>query len=131
MDNDEQSEVSFRAPKRSKVFRRTADTDNEEHRSLGAEREEDTISEQKLADEGTSSIDVLQARRRGGVGKGGIGFASADARRAAERELSEDRQLIVVDDSSPSEVPGNDRFVRPMGRAEAVEDKHMYVHCWQ
>lgn len=126
---DATTEPVFRANKRRKVYRKRADSEDEnESGNKNAETAHEAGELTKAADyaEDFEEASALRLQRRSRAGKYGIGFSSAEARRATQPEDNMEAALVPVSQDAAPDVQ-IDRFVRPMGREMVTEDKNMYV----
>lgn len=111
MDNpDTPSEVVFRANKRRKVIRKRNIDDLDE---LAADHSEEELTNR------ISTVRLPAARKHG------IGFSSAAAQPAIESTTVVETALVPFQ-KDEDEASVHDRFTKPTGKADVVEDKHLY-----
>lgn len=130
MAEEQPAEIIFRASKRRKVLRKATQQDGEENAHSPSPVKEEVATEiptrsLEREDDGIGSF--LRIQRKPGARKSGIAFSSMDNARRAGQDEEDNMALVLVSESGSSEMPKHDRFVRPTGRAEVTEDKHMYV----
>jgi hypothetical protein len=122
MDSTQDTEPTFRANKRRKVFRKRtdADDDGEQPTTAPATAHED-------ADVGDSGVAVPVVKRPA-VKKHGIAFSSTSGPQRAQTEQEDAGSPVpVVHPSGDQNVIQTDRFVKPTGKAATtVDDKHLY-----
>ena len=135
MDTEVPSEPLFRANKRRKVLRKRADSDADvEVGSLptvviGTDADA-TITEPPPVDATKAAGAPLWLQKRGGTRKHGIGFSSAETRSRSvnDEQQNEVTALVPAKEDGALEVAAqNERFVKPTGRVDVTEDRHMYV----
>lgn len=130
MTDEQPGEVLFRASKRRKVVRKRPHQDgpDDEPSPLALAHESGTAITKHHQENDENGVDgMTRVQKKGPVKKFGIGFSSADSSRYTGQEQLEEQALIAVSEDGVSEIPKNDRFVRPTGRVGVTEDKHMYV----
>ncbi|KXS95065.1 hypothetical protein AC579_2111 [Pseudocercospora musae] len=124
---DAPAHALFRPSKRRKVFRK---------RNLGEAQEEEEAAmgnappKERNGNDGRDDVEesssVSSAIRRPTAKKHGIGFGgSGSGTSAAMKEASSADHALVPRESQVSAAAKADRFVKPMGKAEVIEDKHL------
>ncbi|KAK0253166.1 hypothetical protein LTR01_005639 [Friedmanniomyces endolithicus] len=121
---DSTTEPLFRANKRRKVFRKRADSnDNDGDEVDSAPPQEAPAS---TNDEHGESVGMIVPRARRPVArKQGIAFTSTG--HTTQQEPVDDEEMAMISvhpDREQNVVPG-DRFVKPTGKAAVVDDRHM------
>lgn len=127
MAEDQEGEVLFRPThKRRKVLRKRLNSDDED--TVPTPLSTHAIVETLETDSNEPAhrrATIVQARKKGAVGRG-ITFSAADAQRRAAQEPKE-QALVLASEHQEADAPQIERFVKPTGKAEVKEDKHMYV----
>lgn len=123
------NEPVFRANKRRKVFRKRAESDdnNEDESRLASEdpvagslpTNEHAI---KNEEDTSSRPDVARMRK---AKKHGIAFSSSDRSSSRPQHESEETALAIAE--PPAVAQANGRFARQTGKAIVEDDKHMCV----
>ncbi|KAK0836074.1 hypothetical protein LTR73_000575 [Friedmanniomyces endolithicus] len=121
---DSTTEPLFRANKRRKVFRKRADSnDNDGDEVDSAPPQEAPAS---TNDEHGESVGMIVPRARRPVArKQGIAFTSTG--HTTQQEPVDDEEMAMISvhpDREQNVVPG-DRFVKPTGKAAVVDDRHI------
>ena len=111
-------EVVFRANKRRKVIRKRNVDDLDE----SARPESQEIAADQSEEESMNRVSTV---RRPVARKHGIGFSSAAAQPAIESTAIVETALVPFQ-KDENEASAHDRFTKPTGKAEVVEDKHLY-----
>jgi hypothetical protein len=109
-------EVTFRANKRRKIFRKRHANDEDGARA-GDGHQEDALA----ADPEQSSALVKRPRPK----KHGIAFTGSGSLLGQTSTPSEETALVPVQKQPETDVQ-SERFVKPTGKASVVEDKHLY-----
>ena len=129
MAEDQTAEPPPPTFKRRKVMRKPNQEDDSNETPSGISRDANAaISEHDEEFRENGAGLVTRVSKKGGVKKLGIGFSSTGNGRTMRDEQPEEQALVVASDTGVSELPQNDRFVKPTGRVGVVtEDRHMYV----
>lgn len=128
MAEGEEGEVLFRPThERRKVVRKRLNTDDDDTdtTALSPHPIHDTLEPDSDECAHGRTI-IVQARKKGAMGRG-ITFSAADAQRRAAQEPEQEQALVLASEHQEVDGPQIERFVKPTGRAEVKEDKHMYV----
>ncbi|KAK5115475.1 hypothetical protein LTR62_001134 [Meristemomyces frigidus] len=111
-------ELSFRASKRRKVFRKRVEDDDVE----GA------ASDQPASQDDQPGRDATKSVQKPVVKKQGIVFSNMDQTRSTEARDTDNEETVTMAIQPSREVnvlPGADRFMKPTGKTEVVDDRHM------
>ena len=126
MADEEPAEVLFRTSKRRKVTRKPL-------HSARSDQTTSTVADRAGTDETFDNEDegsarIMRAQDKSKMKRYGIGFSNSESRRPTDTEDAYGQALVPVTLNSVSDTtPGSDRFVKPTGKVEVAEDKHMYV----
>lgn len=123
---DAPADALFRPSKRRKVFRKRNLDDDQEDTVVGNQPQKEP-SPNNGGDHVNQSTNLSSVVRRPNAKKYGIGFGGS-GNSAGMKEASSAENALVPRGSQVSAAAQVDRFVKPIGKAEVVEDKHLYVH---
>lgn len=114
----------FRANKRRKVLRKR---NIDEDQASPHERASDPLDPSEIESAaGSHSPDILPTVKRPVAKKHGIGFTSS--KRSPPRDATATEVALVPRQAgSPQDLTQHDRFIKPTGKLDVIEDKHMYV----
>ncbi|KAF2173579.1 hypothetical protein M409DRAFT_15857 [Zasmidium cellare ATCC 36951] len=127
---EESREALFRPSKRRKVFRKRVagdDGDGEERREGAAEFDGSSGNVNPVQE---NPNDTLSAVKRPAAKKHGISFSSSLAanQSAARQDVSKEFALVPVVDQGAGNALRSDRFTKPTGNVDVVEDKHLTAY---
>lgn len=132
-DHDESvAEPLFRASKRRKIFRKRTDPDSIHDKDQQDRSETNARPAENDHGDGWSEQGqrALLAQRKSVTRKYGIGFSSIGRPQAQAQEQqpeNEERAIIPMHPDRQQKIEQVNRFVKPTGKVEVVDDKHMYV----
>ncbi|KAK4556070.1 hypothetical protein LTR86_006766 [Recurvomyces mirabilis] len=114
---EDESEPIFRANKRRKVFRRRAEDD---------ENLESTPTEVIGDGEHEGLREPAQRMQKPLAKKHGIAFTSQSRPQPIDMETNDQTAVVAIHSSREANlIPGSDRFIKPTGKTEVTDDKHM------
>ncbi|EME81524.1 uncharacterized protein MYCFIDRAFT_88083 [Pseudocercospora fijiensis CIRAD86] len=122
---DAPADTLFRPGKRRKVFRKRNFDDDHEETAVGTQ----LPKEAKASHSGghvEDSTNLSSVVRRPNIKKYGIGFGGIGNPSVVKEASSTDNALVPSETQVPAAAQA-DRFVKPMGKAEVIEDKHLKI----
>lgn len=122
-------ESLFRLSRRRKVFKKRTFEDHQ-----GAEEKIFGTAELDESSEGVNAVqedpnELLPVVRRPAAKKHGISFSSSGAANqgTARQDVPFESAFVPVVEKEAGSVLQSDRFTKPTGKVDVVEDKHLYV----
>lgn len=129
MDEDaHQIEPVFRANKRRKVFRKRANSQEDDDQTEQIEPHATHPRPDNGQDGGNAEATDGQAVQVRRPKKHGIAFSSSGTgSRQTQNQDQDDALIMTAPPVSGALQQQNERFTKPTGRAVVTDDKHMYV----
>lgn len=119
---EQQADALFKPNKRRKVFRKRH-TEDEEDKSAATHQ---LPGEANAMDIEGDDDDKTMVVRRPHNKKPGIAFGVSAKQSSQQQTVSLKTALVPLQNQESATIPG-DRFIKPVTKAEVVEDKHLYV----
>ena len=116
----------FRPVKRRKILRKRNEIDSPGDTAAAAAAPASRELRASEDDENAGVAVLAPVQRHRAAKKHGIAFSRTEIRKDEMSEESEDGAPAAAEREQAEELPGSDRFVKPVGKAVVIKDVHMY-----